>query len=497
MVDLIKPSELVEATTVLDNEAMVVDDGVAVRKATPVQVVNAGAPVPTENEAIAGVDNAKRMTALRVRQVLDSETAPSVLRAQAWAESATPPDPLVPTSKSAKSWAEEAAISEGEAQDHASDAAISAGQALAIKNSLLTDLQASASTLPAGTPATASYNPATMTVSFGIPTGPQGEQGIQGPEGPQGPAGSGDMSKSVYDPNNVSADAFALANMTGTLPPSQITADTNAGMRLVGRTTNTGAYGNVPVAGLATGSTIPIREAAGTIQVATPTVAAHATTKAYVDGLIPTWATISGKPAVIASGATQAAARTSIGLGSLATITPTGTPSIDTVLYGDNTWGASPAAVASGAIGAPRVMPKALSTNLIMWMTFNNTPTAITSIDWMKSIRISGAAAMATQTSVGILQVSFSTDSGATWGAYQNLCTSTSTGSGNNTRTMSVEVEIDLSSGGAYGGIIGGAAIDTATDVTVPVGYNAIRFRCSVNVSYGVIVTAEGGRSDV
>lgn len=114
MVDFIKPSELPAASTVYDDDAIVVDNAGLVQKATPEQVVNAGAPVASQAEAIAGSDNTKRMTALRVRQVLDDETAPSVLRAQAWAEASGEPDPAIPGSKSAKTWAEEAELARDE-----------------------------------------------------------------------------------------------------------------------------------------------------------------------------------------------------------------------------------------------------------------------------------------------------------------------------------------------------------------------------------------------
>lgn len=67
---LIKPSQLPEASTVYEDDAMVVDASGAVRKATPVQVVDAGAPVASEAEAIAGADNTKRMTPLRTKQAI-------------------------------------------------------------------------------------------------------------------------------------------------------------------------------------------------------------------------------------------------------------------------------------------------------------------------------------------------------------------------------------------------------------------------------------------
>lgn len=103
---LVKPRDLPAQGEVYADDAIPTDNGVTVGRGTPVQIVNAGAPVASQSEAIAGVDNAKRMTALRVRQVLDNEIAPAVLRAQAWAESPTNPNPGDPTSKSSKTWAE-------------------------------------------------------------------------------------------------------------------------------------------------------------------------------------------------------------------------------------------------------------------------------------------------------------------------------------------------------------------------------------------------------
>lgn len=123
---LIKPRELPAATTVFADDAIMTDNGSVVGKATPVQIVNAGAPVPTEAEAIAGTDNSKRMTPLTVKQVLDSVTAPSVLRAQAWAESDSPPNPGIPGSMSAKSWAAEAERLGSEQADRAESAAADA-----------------------------------------------------------------------------------------------------------------------------------------------------------------------------------------------------------------------------------------------------------------------------------------------------------------------------------------------------------------------------------
>lgn len=175
---LIKPRELPAATTVFADDAIMTDNGSVVGKATPVQIVNAGAPVPTEAEAIAGTDNSKRMTPLTVKQVLDSVTAPSVLRAQAWAESDSPPDPGIPGSMSAKSWASEAERLGAEQADRAEAAADRAG----IYGPRTTDTIASFLTLPETDEA--QYATQTGQVYKGLPDGtPMAAPHIQAVDG--------------------------------------------------------------------------------------------------------------------------------------------------------------------------------------------------------------------------------------------------------------------------------------------------------------------------
>lgn len=53
---------------------------------------------------------------------------------------------------------------------------------------------------------------------------------------------------------------------------------------------------------------------AGTVAVGAPTAAGHAATKSYVDGAVPTWASLAEKPAVVAAGADVATARAAIGI---------------------------------------------------------------------------------------------------------------------------------------------------------------------------------------
>lgn len=108
----IRPKDLPPSVTVYATDRIPSDDGVNVGGALPVQIVDAGAPVPSEATAIAGIDNVSRMTPFLTRAVLNNEIAPSVLLAQAWAESPTPP---IPGSESSKTWAGQAAISAAQA----------------------------------------------------------------------------------------------------------------------------------------------------------------------------------------------------------------------------------------------------------------------------------------------------------------------------------------------------------------------------------------------
>lgn len=83
--------------------------------------------------------------------------------------------------------ATEAAQSAEDAETFATSALISKGAAEDARDDIL-GLTATATTLSAGSAATASYNSGTGVMSFGIPTGPTGATGA---DGPQGPAGTG------------------------------------------------------------------------------------------------------------------------------------------------------------------------------------------------------------------------------------------------------------------------------------------------------------------
>ena len=85
---LIKPGDLPVATSVDTDAAVMVQNGEAVERATPQQVVDAGRPIASEIEAVTGTDNTKAMTPLTVRQAIDADTSGSVAQAIAAAEAA-------------------------------------------------------------------------------------------------------------------------------------------------------------------------------------------------------------------------------------------------------------------------------------------------------------------------------------------------------------------------------------------------------------------------
>lgn len=70
MTDPIRPSALNPAASVTNGAAIPVDNGTAVEKATPLQIANAAIPLASQAEAEAGLDNAKRMSPLRVKQAI-------------------------------------------------------------------------------------------------------------------------------------------------------------------------------------------------------------------------------------------------------------------------------------------------------------------------------------------------------------------------------------------------------------------------------------------
>ena len=85
---LIKPGDLPVAASVDTDAAVMVQNGEAVERATPQQVVDAGRPIASEVEAVTGTDNTKAMTPLTVRQAIDADTSGAVIQAQEAADAA-------------------------------------------------------------------------------------------------------------------------------------------------------------------------------------------------------------------------------------------------------------------------------------------------------------------------------------------------------------------------------------------------------------------------
>lgn len=117
MVTFTRPKDLPVALSVSETSSLVVDIDTSVVQATPKQIVDAGRPVASDAEAIAGTNNKVSMTPLTTRQAIDADTTGSIAKAKAWAESDTAPGD--PGTKSAKTWAEDAAEAASKAAGNA------------------------------------------------------------------------------------------------------------------------------------------------------------------------------------------------------------------------------------------------------------------------------------------------------------------------------------------------------------------------------------------
>lgn len=67
----IRPNDLPTAGSVPADAAIMIDNGVSVEKATPLQVTDAARPLASQADAEAGADNVKIMSSLRVKQAID------------------------------------------------------------------------------------------------------------------------------------------------------------------------------------------------------------------------------------------------------------------------------------------------------------------------------------------------------------------------------------------------------------------------------------------
>ena len=117
------------------------------------------------------------------------------------------------------------------------------------------------------------------------------------------PIGTGDMLASVYDPQSIVADAFDRSNHTGVMPLSGLDSS-SSGAGVVGRSNASGDYARLTLASAATANSVPYRGAGGVLAVGTPTAAAHAATKKYVDenagglGVGQTWTDVTSSRAI-------------------------------------------------------------------------------------------------------------------------------------------------------------------------------------------------------
>lgn len=73
-----RPQDLPAAASVSGASAIPVDSGPDVEKATPKQIVDAGRPIASESQAVAGTDNATAMTPLTTRQAINADISGSV-----------------------------------------------------------------------------------------------------------------------------------------------------------------------------------------------------------------------------------------------------------------------------------------------------------------------------------------------------------------------------------------------------------------------------------
>lgn len=132
----------------------------------------------TIDQAISALNSAVAQTAEDV-----NTTAENASRAYDYADEADS------SASDARTYASNAQASALQASASATASAQSAQTATDKANSIL-NLTASATTLPEGSSASASYNTQTGVMSFGIPKGDRGEQGIQGIQGERGLTGS-------------------------------------------------------------------------------------------------------------------------------------------------------------------------------------------------------------------------------------------------------------------------------------------------------------------
>lgn len=155
-------------------------------------------------------------------------------------------------------------------------------------------------------------------------------------------------------------------------------------------------------------------------------------------------------------------------------------------------WRDNPIAISEGSIGAPRVNPKALANGtLICGVVSAGSFLAATSINPFKRIMMRCDSAAENSK----LQLSFSTDNGSNWGAWQ-------AGQGTGTSSISmgwIDLQSRTSAVFSNNKVGTGQSLFSQETITIPLNTNAIRFRAStgIELSWCVRLWVLEGRSDV
>jgi hypothetical protein len=193
---ILRPNALPPGDIFPEDAALPVDDNVNVKRWTPAQIVATGRPLADQAEAEAGTNPTKAMTPLTTKQQIEAigPTLFATVAQGALADSAVQPGDLA------------AVASTGD----------------------YSDLSGTPSLGTAAAASTSDFAPA----AAGLPTGGTIGQFLRKASGTNFDAswqdlpGGGDMLKSVYDPNNIEADAFDSLN-TAFDPSGSILTSTN------------------------------------------------------------------------------------------------------------------------------------------------------------------------------------------------------------------------------------------------------------------------------
>lgn len=186
--------------------------------------------------------------------------------------------------------------------------------------------------------------------------------------------------------------------------------------------------------------------------------------------------TVTAAGRAILDDADAAAQRTTLGLGSLSTVTPTGTASADTVLYGNNVWGVSPTAIAGAVAGAPRIEAmavKAVSTGIT---GAGVSPATFIGLGDFETVTFCADAPNGAN-----FQIGYTSDNGASWTGWDNL-----TGDGGKlyvSYSRTTQRMIPVSN----------ASLSVNIPNQPPLGLNGVRFRVAVGSAPFYVHVAAGG----